>query len=124
MRIVVGALFAFVFSLPKFADHANELADFQRFGVPLASTSVVVAALVELIGGLSLLLGLLTRAGALLLAGDMVVAIVTAGRNVGGALHLGVAPLMLLVLIALVITGSGRPAVDEVLARSHRDGDG
>ena len=117
IRALVGALFAFGFSLSKFTDHAHEVTDFKRFGVPLPGISIYVAGSIELVGGLLLVVGLLTRLGALMLALDMVGAVLTAGRNVGGAFHLGVAPLMFFILVVLLVTGPGAVAIDTSLGR-------
>jgi putative oxidoreductase len=73
---------------------------------------------VEIVGGLLLLLGLATRPAALMLAGDMVGAIVTAGRVEGGAINLGLAPALLLGMLVLLWIGPGRWALDGRLARS------
>ena len=66
----------------------------------------------ELVGGLLLVVGLLTRPAALLLAVNMVGAIATAGRVDGGTFHLGVAPTMLVAMLFLVWAGCGRLALD------------
>src|ERR1700737_4627892 len=64
-------------------NHDAEVADFRRYQVPLASLAVWVAGVVELVGGLALLFGLLVRAAAAVLAADLVGAIATAGRVEG-----------------------------------------
>jgi putative oxidoreductase len=121
IRVVVGALFVFAFSLSKFTNHANEVRDFKKFGVPAPEVSTYVAGTVELVGGVLLLLGLGTRLGALMIGGDMVVAVVTAGRNEGGPFHLIVAPLVLLSSVVVILAGPTRWSVDAALARHHRN---
>ncbi len=118
VRIAAGAMFVFAFGIAKFTDHAQEVIDFRRFGVPAPGASVVVAGLIEVLAGLALLVGLLTRLSAAALAANLVGALLTAGRNVGGSFHLGVGPALLVLMLGFVWLGGGRPSVDErLLAR-------
>ena len=114
VRIVTGALFV-SFSLGKFVDHAQESADFDHYGIPAPEVATYLVGTLELVGGILLLIGLLTRPAALLLALNMVGAIATAGRVDGGTFHLGVGPAMLVAMLFLVWAGSGRLAVDRAL---------
>jgi putative oxidoreductase len=114
VRIVTGMLFVAV-SIGKFTDRSKEVADFHRFGVPMPGLAVSVVGSVELICGTALVLGLLTRLAALLLAADMVGAIVTAGRVVGGGIHLGLAPTLLVAMLFLLWAGPARFALDRRL---------
>jgi putative oxidoreductase len=116
LRVVAGFLFV-SFSTGKFFDHAAEAADFDRYGVPLPDVAVYAVGTTELICGLLLVVGLLTRPAAGLIALTMIGAIATAGRVDGGSFHLGVAPTMLVVMLLLLWVGSGRPAVDALLVR-------
>jgi putative oxidoreductase len=117
VRVVTGALFV-SFSIGKFADHMMESVDFERYGLPWPDGAVYLAGAVELLGGLALLVGFLTRPAALALACNLVVAIATAGRVDGGTFHLGVGPAMLVAMLFLVWAGPGHLAVD------NRFGDG
>jgi putative oxidoreductase len=72
----------------------------------------------EILGGSFLLAGFLTRPAAALLAGDMLGAIVTAGRVEGGAINLVLAPAILICMLVLLWIGPGRWALDGRLARS------
>jgi putative oxidoreductase len=117
VRVVVGFLFVSV-SIGKFVDHAVEAVDFERYGVPIPDVAVYAVGVVELLGGLLLIAGLLTRPAAAALALTMIGAISTAGRVDGGSFHLGVAPALLIVTLVLLWVGSGRPAVDAIL--EHR----
>ena len=85
--------------------------------MPIPDISVYAVGTVELLCGLLLVVGLLTRPAAALLALTMIGAISTAGRVDGGSFHLGVAPALLAVMLLLVWLGSGRPAVDAILDR-------
>ena len=114
VRVVTGMLFVVV-SISKFSDRAKEVADFHRFGVPMAGLAVTVVGSVELICGTALVFGLLTRLAALLLALDMVGAIATAGRVVGGGVHLGLAPTLLVAMLFLLWAGPALFALDRRL---------
>jgi len=114
VRIVTGVLFV-TFSLGKFVDHAQESADFDHYGIPAPEVATYLVGVLELVCGALLIVGLLTRAAAALLAADMVGAIATAGRVDGGSFHLGVAPTMLVAMLFLVWAGPGRLALDRTL---------
>jgi len=114
VRVVTGVLFV-TFSLGKFVDHAQESADFDHYGIPAPEVATYLVGALELVGGILLVIGLLTRPAALLLALNMVGAIATAGRVDGGTFHLGVAPAMLVAMLFLVWAGAGRLALDRVL---------
>lgn len=60
--------------------------------------------------------GRLARPAAFALAGNMVGAIVTAGRVDGGAINLGLAPALLVVMVVLVWAGVGDRSLDARLA--------
>ena len=111
IRIVTGALFV-SFSIGKFVDHMQEAMDFESYGVPVHDVAVYAVGVLELVGGLLLVVGLFTRLAAVLLAANMVGAISTAGVMEGGSFHLGVAPAMLVAMLFLVWAGSGVLALD------------
>lgn len=73
--------------------------------------------MIELVCGLLLVIGLLTRPAAAALALTLVGAIATAGRVEGGSFNLGVAPALLAVMLLLLWVGSGRPALDPIIER-------
>ena len=116
IRVVTGVLFI-TFSAGKFVDHTHELADFEHYGVPLADIAVYLVGIVELLGGILLVVGLFTRLAALILAANMVGAIATAGRVDGGSFNLGVAPTLLVAMLFLLWAGSGAFALDAKLAK-------
>lgn len=116
IRLAAGGFFVAV-SLGKFFDHAVEAHDFDRYGVPFPATAVIVVGIVELVGGLALIVGLGTRIAAAILAADMVGAIATAGRVEGGTFNLGVAPALLILMLILLWTGPGMWSLDRRLAR-------
>jgi putative oxidoreductase len=116
VRAGTGVFFVSV-STGKFFDHAQEAVDFDRYGVPAPEVAVFAVGVVELVGGLLLVVGLLTRPAALALALNLIGAIATAGRVEGGSFHLGVAPTFLAITLLLAWLGSGRPGLDPLLER-------
>jgi uncharacterized membrane protein YphA (DoxX/SURF4 family) len=116
IRVVAGFLFVSI-AIGKFADHAAEAADFDRYGIPIPDVAVYAVGTIELLCGLLLILGLLTRPAAGALALTLIGAISTAGRVEGGSFNLGVAPALLAVMVLLLWVGSGRPALDPILER-------
>ena len=116
VRVAAGAVFVTV-SIGKFADHANEAVDFDRYGIPVAGFSVYAVGCLELLCGLLLIIGLMTRPAAAALALTMVGAIATAGRVEGGSFNLGVAPTLLLAMLVLLWTSPGRPAAIRIRSR-------
>lgn len=99
-------------SLSKFTRHEDLVAAFERYGIPLPEQSVYLAGTIEGLGGLFLLLGLLTRFAALAVAGNMLVAVLTGGRVDFGLYHTGLGILLLLLAIFVLWAGPGRLAVD------------
>jgi putative oxidoreductase len=102
------------------------LANFTAGNAPLglrpASFWLTAAALSELLGGILVFLGLLTRLGAFFIAVTMFVAIVGVHwPNFFAQNHGFEYPFALLgMAVALVIAGGGRASVDEMLQRSRR----
>ncbi len=116
IRLASGAIFV-VFGLGKFTDHGSEAASFARYGLPHPGAFAFVIGAVEVVFGVLLVTGLGTRIAALVLAGDMVGAISTAGRVEGGALNLGLAPTLLLAMLLIIGIGPGARSLDGHLAR-------
>ena len=114
LRVAAGLLFITT-GVGKFVTFQAEVDHFADFGIPAPTAAVVLAAIVEIIGGMLLALGLLVRPAALALAVTMALAIGTAGRVQGGAFHLGVAPALLLLMLVLVWSGGTRWSIDRVL---------
>jgi putative oxidoreductase len=111
VRVASGAVFV-SFSLGKFVRHGAEADAFDRYGIPIPDVATYVAGGVELVGGVLLIVGLMTRPAALALAANMVVAIATAGRIDGGPVHLGLAPALLACMLYLVWVGGGARSAD------------
>jgi len=120
LRVVVGVVFiahgyqkVFVFG------HAGVAQGFAGMGVPAPGLTSAFVAAIELLGGLALILGIGTRIAAILLACDMLGAIILVhGRN-GFFLPTGAefAFTLLGSLAALAIAGPGRASVDGIIDR-------
>ena len=115
LRIVVGIVFIvhgaqklFVFGIP------GATAAFAQMHIPLAAVVAPGVSILEFVGGIALVIGLFTRVIALLLAIDMVGAIVFVhGRN-GFFLPMGFefAFSLLGACVALAVAGAGEYSVD------------
>ena len=123
LRVVVGAVFAahgaqkiFEYTLP------GTIGSFAGMGIPLPEIAAPFVAFVELIGGILLALGLFTRPVGILLAIDMLVALVAvhlpAGLWVGEGGYEFVAVLGVAAL-ALAFTGAGRFSLDGAFLRGR-----
>ena len=122
VRVVAGVAFI-LFGIGKFADHMKEALDFDKYGVPLPDIAVWVSGTIEVVGGALLVIGLLTRLAAALLAVNLVVAILTAGVMQGGTFHLGVGPALLVAMLFLIWVGGGALSLDRRLAdQEHHPG--
>jgi putative oxidoreductase len=106
LRLASGGVFL-AFGLGKFVNHASELASFKSYALPAPEVFVVAIGVIELVGGLLLIAGVLTRPVALSLAGDMVGAIVVSGVAKGELISLTVAPAELGAMLLLLWTGPG-----------------
>jgi putative oxidoreductase len=85
-------------------------------GIPLPKLAAVLLTMVELLGGIALVLGLLTRYIAALLAIDMLVAIITVHARNGFFLPKGIEyPVLLLAAnINLILAGAGALSVSRL----------
>jgi putative oxidoreductase len=115
VRVVTGLYFVSA-STGKFVDYSQEVDDFRGFEVPWPDVAVLVVGTVELVCGLLLIVGLLVRPAAILLALDMLGALATAGRVEGGSFHLVYPPILLVLMLVLLWAGPGRLSIDERLA--------
>ena len=117
LRLLSGGVFV-VFGIGKFVNHGSELASFKSYGLPAPEAFVVVIGVIELVGGLLLIAGLLTRPAALVLAGDMIGAIVGSGLAKGELFSLTLAPAELVAMLVLMRMGPGRYVIDPGRIRS------
>ena len=99
---------------------------FESLGIPAARVQAPTVAVLELVAGVLLMIGLLTRPAAVILTGIMVVATVTAQipehhitASWKGLLDLLYVPdvLLIFLLVWLVFAGPGKASVDARLAR-------
>lgn len=102
IRFIAASVFV-VFGAGKFADHATEAASFRDYGLPAPSAFAYVIGVVEIAGGLLLLADVLAWAVALVLAGDMVGAIVVSGVARGEIISLTLAPALLAAMVYLLL---------------------
>lgn len=119
LRVVLGFLFA-AHGWQKFNEWtvAGTQAAFAQMGVPAAQISAPLVAGLELAGGIALILGVLTRVVAALLALNMLGALVLVHAPAGVFADKGGYELVLLLAaaaLALALTGAGRLSVDRAL---------
>ncbi|HEU5379469.1 MAG TPA: DoxX family protein [Ktedonobacteraceae bacterium] len=112
LRLVLGLIFL-IHGSAKFIHMSNAVAGFTRLGVPLPGFSAIVIGLLEVIGGIALILGLglWTRILAFLLAIEMLVAIPLAKRHAGFVGGYEFELLLFAGLLAIVLGGQGLPAL-------------
>lgn len=120
IRAVVGIVFLAHGSQKMFSyGFAGVAGFFAHAGIPVSAVSAVVVTLVEFLGGLALLLGVGTRVAALLLAVDMLGAIVFVHAKGGFFLPAGseFALTLLVTNLGLLLAGPGAAALDNVISR-------
>jgi putative oxidoreductase len=120
VRVIVGIVFIAHGAQKLFGfGIAGVIGGFGQYGVPLPTISAPLVTFVELLGGIALLLGLFTRIAAILLAIDMLGAIVFVHFKGGFFLPAGYEyPLTLLaVMVALAIGGPGEYAIEDRFMR-------
>jgi putative oxidoreductase len=119
LRVTLGFLFA-AHGWQKFNEWtiAGTQASFAKMGVPAAEIAAPAVAVLELGGGIALILGILTRIAALLLALDMLGALFLVHASAGVFAATGGYELVLLLAaaaLAVALTGAGRISVDRAL---------
>jgi len=119
LRVVTGFLFA-AHGWQKFNEFtiAGTQAAFTQMGVPAAGVIAPVVATLELAGGVALILGLLTRVFAVLLAADMLGALFLVHASAGIFVGTGGYELVLILAaaaLAVALVGAGRLSVDRAL---------
>ena len=119
LRIVTGFLFA-AHGWQKFNEFtiAGTQAAFTQMGVPAANLVAPVVATLELVGGVALILGVLTRVFAALLAVNMVGALFLVHAPAGIYVETGGYELVLILAAAaaaVALVGAGKVSVDKVL---------
>lgn len=110
IRIVLAAVYIPI-GMGKFVNHDAYVERFERWGFGAAAGEVaILVGIVEVVGGILLLLGIVPRLVALGMIGNMIGALATAGRVDGGQdIWL---PIVLIVLLAVVVRwGAGKWAL-------------
>ena len=120
VRLSVGLLF-FESGRGKLFFKLEELGDyFVQLGIPLPHLNAAFVASIEFLGGICLILGVLTRVVAVPLVFTMLVAILTAQigkvHTVGDFLYLPEV-LLLVIFVWLVFSGPGKVSIDHFLVR-------
>jgi putative oxidoreductase len=114
VRVAAGVTLITV-SLSKFTRHEELVDSFERYGLPWPDASVYVAGAVELVGGVLLVVGLITRVAAAVVAINMTVAVLTGGRVDVDLYHVGLGVVLLIAALFLLWSGGGPLSVDERL---------
>ncbi len=119
LRVILGFLFA-AHGWQKFNEFtiAGSQASFAKMGVPAAEIAAPAVAVLELAGGIALIVGILTRVVAALLAVDMLGALFLVHAPAGVFASAGGYELVLVLAaaaLAVALTGAGRISVDRAL---------
>lgn len=131
-RLGVGISF-FFHGKAKLADLTKTTEGFETLGIPLASIQAPLVGGLELVGGIALALGLLTRPFAALLSVIMIVGLITAhGTQLGAALAFDgkqhfidiTALAYLLFLLWVWIHGPGRVSADSLIFDTEAQANG
>jgi putative oxidoreductase len=119
LRVIAGVVFA-AHGWQKFNDFtiAGTQASFTKMGVPAPEIAAPVISTLELVGGIALILGVLTRVFAALLTLDMLGALVLVHAPAGLFVSEGGYELVLVLAAAtsaVALAGPGRFSVDRAL---------
>lgn len=119
LRVIAGFIFA-AHGWQKFSEFtiAGTQASFAKMGVPAAEVAAPIIATLELAGGIALILGVLTRVFAALLALDMLGALFLVHASAGVFVADGGYELVLVLAagaLAIALAGAGRLSADAAL---------
>ncbi|MBD3274250.1 MAG: DoxX family membrane protein [Candidatus Marinimicrobia bacterium] len=116
LRIALGAVFI-VHGYAKLTGMDGTIGFFGKIGIPLPAFSAWLVALVEFLGGISVLLGIFTRISAGLIAIVMVVAMITVKFAQGFSGGWEFDFVLFMMALALVIKGDGEFSLDKVVGK-------
>jgi putative oxidoreductase len=122
LRLVVGVTFL-LHGIDKLGDMSGTEQFFASLDIPAPGLMAPVVAVIETVGGVLLIVGLATPLIGLALAGDMLVALLTAHVDQGFFVDEGGFELVLLLggaSLAIALTGAGRFSVDAALGVTRR----
>jgi uncharacterized membrane protein YphA (DoxX/SURF4 family) len=103
VALAAGAVFI-IASLPKFVFFDFELEQFERFGLPFPEALVILAGVLELVGGIALTTRRFVLAACAVLVPTMLVAIVSSGVLEADVVpSLTLAPALLAALVLLLV---------------------
>jgi putative oxidoreductase len=109
IRALAGIIFI-AEGIPKLVDIPGTQDYFQSIGYP--PEMAVIIALLEVIGGFALLIGILTRISAILFIIEMIGATLTVKLSKGFVSGYDFDLLLVAVSISLLLTGPGKPSVE------------
>ena len=106
VRVLLGLVFVAA-GLPKLLSPDMVIQNFERWGLPVAEAFAPAVGVLEVVAGAMLVLGVFTRYAAILLAANMVGAVLTAGL-VDGGMHLVAPPILAALSVLIAVLGGGR----------------
>jgi putative oxidoreductase len=109
IRVLTGIIFI-AHGIPKLIDIPGTEDYFSSLGLP--PEMAVIIALLEVIGGFTLLFGILTRVSAILFIIEMTGAILTAKLSKGFVSGYDFDLLLVAASISLLLTGPGKPSIE------------
>jgi putative oxidoreductase len=117
VHLVAGFIFI-LGGIAKFAANGLEVRAFASFGLPFPHVFVVLIGVIEIAGGVLLMMGVFTRPTALVLAAVMVGAIAFSGIGHGDVVpSLTLAPLLLAATLFLLWVEDDPPAAGRLRTR-------
>ena len=116
IRILAGIAFI-VAGLPKFENIAVTQGFFQQFGLPPGLTFPIY--LLEAIGGIFLLVGVVTRIAAALFVIEMIGATLVVGLSQGFVGGYELTLLLMVICLSLLLTGPGRISIEWDVLKSE-----
>lgn len=122
-RLAIGWVFLWA-GYGKLGNLTHVIGYFESLGIPFASVQAPFVAVLELLGGLALILGVATRVFSFLLASTMVVALLTAHIseiNVFSDLFKIFEFVYILVFLFLIFKGAGKFSIDSLLIKKLKE---